>query len=252
MDLIKDLFFVNGAVIKKSSKSFFKNWMIIFTGFVYTIISTVAFTLINTLFQGILNIIAGLLTAILVSSLVSNYLNLLYGVIKYDKISIQDFKEGFKQYIWKIYGIYFIIWIVSYLLEGIGGIAGSNGGALMNIITIGAFVIFNPLPEVIYQKDRSSLESLTYSAGFMAENWINWIIPNLVFSYVLYKLTGGIILDLLTTHIAFNFDFSLFGIGKYLVEQIVFSFAMIYRGHLFDILNTSTRRKRLYMRKYYD
>lgn len=109
-------------------------------------------TLINTLFQGILNIIAGLLTAILVSSLVSNYLNLLYGVIKYDKISIQDFKEGFKQYIWKIYGIYFIIWIVSYLLEGIGGIAGSNGGALMNIITIGAFIIFNPLPEVIYQR----------------------------------------------------------------------------------------------------
>lgn len=252
LDILKDILFVNGTTIKKAWKSFLKNWPIIFTGFAYTMINVSIFALISYIFTGILGILAGFIVAIATSSLISNYLYLLANIIKYDKLTLNSFKEGFKYYLWKVYGIFFIAWLFSFVLNSVLGVMSSFASRISTIIGILVLIIFNPLPEIIYQKSYSPWESLSYSFDFMKENWLSWLIPNIIFFSILYMITGRIVSYVFTTHLAYNFDFTISGVVKYLIGQIIFSFTMIYRGYLFNLLSTSNRRKREYMKKIYD
>jgi hypothetical protein len=252
MDIIKDLAIINSNVFKKSIKGFKNNWVIIFTGFAYTILNLVLFSLVNFLFKGVLSILAGFVAAIITSSLISNYLYLLYNIIKYDRISLENFKDGFKYFIWKVYGIFFIAWVVGFLLDIIGNAIRLPYHTFNLIVSILVLIIFNPLPEIIYQKSYSPWESVISSFEFMKENWFNWLLPNALFTFLIYKFSGRIITNMFVTHLSFNFDLSARGILIYLLGQVLFSFIMFYRGFLFEILSTSTRRKRFYMRKFYD
>lgn len=252
MNLIEDIILVNKTTFKKSIRSFQKNWVIIFTGLAYTLLNMLMLILLNTFFRGPLYILAGFIMAIVSSSLISNYLYLLSNIISYDRITIDNFKEGFKYYLWKVYGVFFIAWIASYLLSLLTGIAGTNAELLNRIVGIVILIGLNPLPETIYQKYYSPYESIQYAFDFMKGNWLNWLVPNVIFYIALYFLTGRVIMDIFTTHLSFGLDLSLKGLGIYLLGQILFSFTMIYRGHLFKLLSTSTRRKRMYMDKFYD
>lgn len=252
MNLIKDLLLVNKLTMKKSIKSFSKNWMLIFTGLVYTFLNILILFILNTFFKGPLYILVGFIMAIVSSSLISNYLYLLSNIINYDRITMGNFKEGFKFYLWKIYGVFFIAWIANYLLSLLTGILGTSGDLVNKIISIIILIGLNPLPETIYQKYYSPFESIQYAFEFMKGNWFNWLLPNILLYLLLYLVTGKVIVDLFATHLSFGLDLSLKGIGIYILGQVVFSFIMIYRGHLFKLLSTSTRRKRMYMNEFYD
>lgn len=238
--------------MKKSIKSFSKNWMLIFTGLVYTFLNILILFILNTFFKGPLYILVGFIMAIVSSSLISNYLYLLSNIINYDRITMGNFKEGFKFYLWKIYGVFFIAWIANYLLSLLTGILGTSGDLVNKIISIIILIGLNPLPETIYQKYYSPFESIQYAFEFMKGNWFNWLLPNILLYLLLYLVTGKVIVDLFATHLSFGLDLSLKGIGVYILGQVVFSFIMIYRGHLFKLLSTSTRRKRMYMNEFYD
>lgn len=243
---------INKNTFKKTIKSFGKNWIIIFTGLVYTFLNVGIIIVVNTLFRGVLSILAGLAMAIVSSGLISNYLYLLFNIISYDRITIQDFKDGFKYFLRKIYGIFFIAWIGSFLLSIPLQLAGTNAGLLSTIVSILILVVLNPLPETIYQKHYSSGESIKYALNFMEENWVNWLIPNILFHFILYLITNTLILNIFTINLSFSYSFTLKGIGLYVLGQALFSFIMIYRGYLFKTLSTSTMRKRMYMNKFYN
>lgn len=254
LEILKDIYYVNLKTIKKSSKLFLDNWSIVFTGFIYTTINMVIFTVIGFLFRGVLGLVGGLLGAIVMSAMISNYLYLLQNIIKHGKITIQDFKDGFKVYLWKIYGVLFIGWISSILLNMFISPILSRAISprlISTIISVLLLILLNPLPESIYQKFYSPWETIQYAFNFIRENWIEWFLPNILFIGILYFTTGKIINDLLAIQYTFNFDFSITGILFYIIGQVIFSFIMIYRGVLFEMLSTSTRRKRMYMRRLY-
>ncbi len=250
MDILKDSINVNKKVLDRTLKSLKKSWMIIFTGIVYMIINLVMYTLIATFFRGIFSILAGIVAAIFSAAMISNYLYLLFNVINYDKIVFQDFKDGFGYFLRKIYSVFFFAWIGSYLISMLGGILGLSLGMLNSIISLSILVLLNALPETIYLKSYDGLDSIMYSLEFMKDNWYNWLIPNIIMYFILYVITGNIITDLFATSISYNLIFSPLDFGRYLIGQIIFSFIMIYRGHLYKILSTSNRRKRLFMRKF--
>lgn len=252
LNLFEDIILVNKTTLKKSVNSFMKNWVIVFTGIVYAFLNIAIIVVVSTLFSGILSILAGLIMAIVSSSLISNYLYLLFNIINYDRITLDNFKEGFKYFLWKVYGIFFIAWIGSFILSSLGGILGTNEVLLSRVISIIIIIALNPLPETIYQKYLSSGESIRYAFEFMKENCINWVIPNALFHIILYLITNTWLLNIFATHLRFNFDFTLKGVGLYVLGQALFSFIMIYRGHLFKLLSTSTPRKRMYMNKFYN
>lgn len=250
MDIIKDLFLINGQTFKRTLSSLKNNWAIIFTGIIYIILNMAIFTVVLTIFRGILSIFAGIILAIVSASLISNYLYLLFNIINYNRMTFQDFKDGFKYFLRKVYTIFFFAWIGNYLLSAIQGMLGFNGYILNIIVTVSIFFLLNPLPETLYLKVLDPMDSIMYAIDFMKENWLNWLLPNVIFYVVLFYLTGGIITDLFTTHISFGFNFETSSIIKYLLGQGLFSFIMIYRGHLFKLLSTSTRRKRMFMNKF--
>ncbi|NLY44689.1 MAG: hypothetical protein GX053_01660 [Tissierella sp.] len=250
MNIFKDIIYVNKEAGKKTIESFKKNWIIIFTGFVYTLLNIAIYGLLGTLLSGPLFILSGIIAALVSAAMVSNYLYLLFNIINYNRVTIQDFKNGFTYFLRKIYIVIFIGYIATRLLGLVSGAFGSISAILIPLLYISALVILNPLPETIYLKYYDSWESIMETADFMKDNWLNWAIPNIIFSILLYVFTGNTLLNIFNTHISFNFIFNINGLGMYLVGQIIFSIMMIYRGHLYKLLSGSTRRKRMFMNKF--
>lgn len=250
MDFIKDFIYVNKTAGNKALKSIKKNWLIIFTGLLYTTLNLAVFWLITIFLRGPLYILSGILIAIVTSSLISNYLYLLFNIINYNRMTLQDFKQGFTYFIWKIYGVLFIGYLANLLLSFIYPMIGDFSSALSLIISISIVIFLNPLPETIYLKHYESLENIIYSFEFIQANWLNWLLPNAILTIVLFFLTGHILTGLFNTHLAFNYIENPIYMVRYLLGQFLFSLMMIFRGHLFKILSTSTRRKRMFMNKF--
>lgn len=252
MDIIRDLLYTNLFVLKRTFYLFKRNWIIIFTGLIYTLISIFSYYIIVTLSIGFLSIIGGILQFLISSALISNYLYILYKVIEYEKVTLQDFKEGFKPFFRKVITIVIIGSLSSYLfsliLEPI--LAGILGPVTLSIvINLLVFVLLNALPESIYQKFYEPWETIVYSFNFIKDNWLEWFIPNLIFIGSIFLITRVLINNIFITQFNFTFDLSLKSIIIYIVGQVILSFYMIYRGVLFNELSTSTRRKRLFKRK---
>lgn len=250
MNILKDFLNINKQTFKKTMSSLKNNWIIIFSGIVYILLNMFVIILINTFFRGFLGILSGLAIAIVTASLISNYLYLLYNVINYDSLKLQDFKDGFTYFLRKVYIVFFYGWIGSILISLLTGILGHNAYILNLLVSISIFILLNPLPETLYLKVLNPMDSIMYSIDFMKENWVNWLIPNIAMLVVLYLLTGKAVTGIFTTHISYIASFRIVDIIKYLIAQALFSFVMIYRGHLYKLLSTSTRRKRMYMNKF--
>lgn len=251
MEFLEDMIYVNKGVLDKTIKSFTKNWMIIFTGLAYTIINMLVYNILGLLLAGPLSILSGIAFALVQSSIVSNYLYLLNNVVNYNRLTINNFKDGFTYYVRKIYGVLFVMYLGRLLLSTVTPILGQAGQVLNLLIFFGIPIILNALPETVYLKEYDAWESIVYAFGFLKENVINWVIPNLIFYGVIYFVSGQILLDIniFNTGLRFNLSTNIDAIVFYMVGQTIFSFMMIYRGHLYKILSTSTRRKRAFMKK---
>lgn len=250
MNFLEDFKYINNQAIPKAIKSIKDNWMIIFTGIVYSIISMLVATVTATIFRGPLYIISGFINYFIQATIISNYLYLLMNVINYNKFSLDDFKAGFSYYLWKVYGVLFIFYIANLMLSLAGNIFGAAAYILNLLIYIGALVVFNPLPETIYLKSYSPADTVMYCLEFIKENWLNWYLPNILLMILLYLLSGQILTGFINTSAGFIYSLNIADIVRYLVAQLIFSFMMIYRGHLYKILSTSTRRKRMFMNRF--
>ncbi len=257
MNILKDLLLVNKSTLKKTSRLFLSNWIIVFTGFVYTLLNIALLIVMNIFFRiPIIRFFSGIVSFIATSAMISNYLYLLNQIIRYGRVTLQDFKEGFIVYLWKVYGVLFIGWAAGFLFDRIiapviYSINLSLAGTISFIVSFLVLILMNALPESIYQKHYSSWETVTYAFDFVKENWIEWFVPNVIMLGLFYLVTGNVIKDVFAISSGYFFSFSLKGILLYVIGQIMFSFIMIYRGILFDILSTSTRRKRAFMQHLY-
>jgi uncharacterized integral membrane protein len=201
----------------------------------------------------IFSILAGIVITLVMSALFSNYLYLIENIISYGKITLDDFKKGFQVYIWKIYGIMVVIWFINY---GAGLFLSPILKLRIGFITLWmllywvAFILLNCLPEVIYQKHYDLKEMFQYSFSFVKENWIDWFVPN-IFLGILFYFVMGKTLTISYLMGSFSFSLSIKRIVSYFLGQLLLSFIMIYRGLLFDLLSSTTRRKRMFKRNMY-
>lgn len=250
MNLIEDILYTNKNIIIKSLKSAMKNWKIFLVGIAYGLASIIMWRIAANAW-----ILSGILIAIFQSAIISNYLYLIENIISYDKFTIEDFKAGFTVYLRKIYMIVILFWFarfgVSLFLRPIFYIR-IGPISLWLLIQIIVFILLNSLPETIYQKHYYGFDIITYTFEFIKDNAIEWFIPNVlifIFGYVVHIIINAFILNFFT----FNYLISLIiRMGIYsILYQLILSFAMIYRGHLFNLLSTSSRRKRIFMRNMY-
>ncbi|MBF8984543.1 hypothetical protein IZY60_13435 [Lutibacter sp. B2] len=242
MEILKDIYYTNKSVVSRAFELLRKNWYVSFIGVIYGIIMMVGMML------GFIPILGGILIWIVMSAIVASYLGILNGIIYSEKVGKYDIKSGLSTYIWKVYGLFFIFWFASYGMNlFLSPILKINIGGfyVMQWVTMFAFIVLNPLPEVMYQKNMDALGSFTYSMEFIKENWIEWFVPNSILLGCLYILNGDLSFLSLTI-----FSSKMFSI-PYILKQFLIFFIMIYRGLLFDGLSTSSRRKRMFKRNMY-
>ncbi|MGO1469979.1 MAG: hypothetical protein ACTHW2_08155 [Tissierella sp.] len=249
MNFLEDIIYVNRSALDKTLKNFTKNWMIIFTGIVYIMINLFVYNLLDILFVGPLSILSGIILALFKSSIVSNYLYLLFNIVNYNRLTTNNFKEGFTHYVRKIYGVFFVAYLGRLLLSLVLPGLGQLGSIINLVIFIGLPIALNALSETIYLKQYDAWESIIYSLEFLKDNFINWTLPNIIFYAAIYAISGQLLLNVFNTNIGFNFSSNIVVVIIYIISQTIFSFMMIYRGHLYKILSTSTRRKRTFMKK---
>ena len=249
MNYVKDFIYVSKHSFTKTFDVFGKNYMLIFTGIVYSVISMLASYLISLAMLGPFSILSGILLYLLKSTLISNYLYLLFNVINYNRFNLNDIKQGFSYFISKIYGVLFILYLGSILLNLLNNMLGSNASSVNTILQILILVLLNPLPETIYQKGYTAPNTFVYTFDFFKENWFNWIIPIGIFTILIYLVSGQMLTGLFNINIDFTFNFSIVYLLRYLIGQTIFTFMMIYRGYLYKLLSTSTIRKRMFMNR---
>lgn len=246
MNIVQDMAYVNGEVLKKTTENIKKNPQVLLVGFAYVIFGFGASFLMGYLLSGPVGIFGGIIMAILQSALISSYLFLLGNIIVYNRFRWKDARYGLTHYLWKVYGIFFIFYISSMVLDLLASIIGPMIYTIYWVLPFIVLVILNPLPEAIYIKDRDPLDTIMSTFGFMKENWLNWLTPNIIFMILIYIFTNEI----------FGSGFLGRGSGgiswfiMLIASGAIISVGMLYRGHLFVLLNGSTRRKRQFMRKF--
>ena len=189
-----------------------------------------------------LGILGGFLLGLVSQACISSGLYLVKNMIDSGKTDFNDFARGFTVYLWDLITISFILWIPM-RLAGMALATVPNGPIIYFCIQIALYILLNPVPELIYQSRTSGLELLGASYNFIVENWIEWLIPNILLAiggYALLRLFESLLFGL-PAFVQLFLDS--FGLGLFL------TYMMTFRGFLFAELHGTTRRSRIYRYK---
>jgi hypothetical protein len=234
MKLVQATLWIYATALQKSWQCVAKNWIVSFAPLAYGFIMSMAGLLALPL-----GFIGGFLLALASQACLSSGLHLIKNMIASGKANVDDFLNGFTAYLWDLLTVAFIIWIPMRIAAmALGSVP--NGGLIYFLIQVVLYILLNPVPEFIYQTRTSGLELLTASYSFIVENWLEWLLPNIIITAV-----GFFLLRLLYAVVWMLPDFLewfviAFGFGLFL------TYFMTFRGFLFAELHGTTRRSRVY------
>jgi len=237
MQTLQVTLWMYAVALKRSWECARKNWVVSFAPVAYGVILAIVVSLVAPL-----GIIGGLLFSLASQACVSSGLFLVKNMVDSNKADFNDFLNGFTVYLWELLGIAFILWIPLRLLA-MALATAPNGDLIYFLIKLALYILLNPVPEFIYQTRASGIELISSSYNFIVENWIEWLIPNILLlavGYFLMALFETLIFGLPAFVALFLYAF-IVGLGL--------TYFMIFRGFLFAQLHGTTRRSRLYRYK---
>lgn len=237
MQTLQVTLWMYAVALKRSWECARKNWVVSFAPVAYGVILAIVVSLVAPL-----GIIGGLLFSLASQACVSSGLFLVKNMVDSNKADFNDFLNGFTVYLWELLGIAFILWIPLRLLA-MALATAPNGALIYFLIKLALYILLNPVPEFIYQTRASGIELISASYNFIVENWIEWLIPNILLlavGYFLMELIEPLIFGLPGFVALFLYAF-IVGLGL--------TYFMTFRGFLFAQLHGTTRRSRLYRYK---
>jgi hypothetical protein len=234
MQIFQVTLWLYGTALNRSFQCLRKNWLVSLAPVVYGIGLTVVGTIVAPL-----GLIGGLLYSVATQACASSALFLIKNMLDSGKTDVNDFLSGFTVYIWELITVGFILWIpMRVAAMGLGSAA--NGALLYFLFKLALYIILNAVPELIYQSRTSGLELIGASYHFIVENWLEWLVPNIIFG-----VAGFYLLDV--------FESYLFGLPGFmqlflyaLVLGVALTYFMTFRGFLFAELHGTTQRSRVY------
>lgn len=237
MQTLQVTLWMYAMALKRSLACVGGNWVVSFAPVVYGIGLAVVASLVAPL-----GIVGGLLLSIASQACVSSGLFLIKNMIDSNRADINDFLNGFAVYLWELIGIAFILWIP--MRVAASALAPMPNGALIFVlIKLVLYILLNPVPELIYQTRTSGLELISASYSFIVENWLEWLIPNLLLAAAGFYLLG--IIEPLLYGLPWFLEFFLY----WFLVGLGLTYFMTFRGFLFAQLHGTTRRSRLYRYK---
>lgn len=244
--MLNDFIMVNKVAIDRTLSRIKNNPIVLILPIIYSIIGSAVSFIINLLLINIVSsIFLGFIYPLVFAVVLSSYYKMLSDLNIFNKISTKGISNSFTQYLSGIYSVYFLLFLINYLSQGLGN--------LHIVILFVIFVVFNPMAETIYIRNESYTSAFMYCIEFMKENFIHWIIPLVLYlgiGYIvhihpIFFIYSRTILDL---HLGAILGLSLSSIKlNYIIFQIITAVYVVYRGALFSILNGSSLRKRNYM-----
>lgn len=252
MNIVNDIVSVYKKAFTEAKLKISKNPMVLFLPLIFSLIISATGQYSGLLLSGT-GIFGGFIRPIIDALILSILYDMLSNVIYYDRLSFKGLKRAATSYFGAIYSVYFILILVSWILRYMGNIF-----LLSPIVWIIIFVVFNPISEAVYIKDESYISAFVYSFDFMKKNFIHWMIPVVIFGFILAIMgyTPGYYLGTFSQTSIINIPVGIMpgyralgrGISlQYFIAEIIAGFYIIFRGCLFKILSTSTMRKRQYM-----
>ena len=107
------------------------------------------------------------------------------------------------------------------------------------------FLLLNALPEVLYQKQHSDIEAIKYAWQFQKRNLVTWYVPNVLMIGLMLSL--GLLFGP-ATRLFSNLPTALASaaitVVMLIVAQFLMGYFMLYRGLLFNKLDTTSRQRR--------
>ncbi|MBH0181486.1 MAG: hypothetical protein HP490_07385 [Nitrospira sp.] len=221
---------------------------------------------------GPLGMIGGVLLGLVNALLVGATLRLIEQSLSAVRtIQFTDVTESFGHYFWDVIGVGFVLWLPMMALD-MSTQANPYGGFFSSAVMLLLFILLNAAPEVIYQiRHDSPLDVFKASYEFVLEHWIEWFLPFAILALPIVVSPSGIqeFFNLSTgigRGAGLNFfqlmllPFTLIGgwmsyigldpdaqwIFLLLLTPLVATTALLFRGHLFALLRSSTRRQRMF------
>jgi len=234
MQTLQVTMWMYATALKRSWECVRKNWVVSFAPIAYGAILAVIASLVAPL-----GIVGGLLFSLASQACVSSGLFLIKNLVDGNKADFNDFLNGFTVYIWELLFIAFIIWIPMRVLATVL-MTVPNGALIYFLIKLVLYIVLNPVPELIYQTRTSGPELISASYHFIVENWLEWLLPNILLAAAGYFLLG------LIEPLLFGLPGFLYLFIYSFIVGLGLTYFMTFRGFLFAELHATTRRSRLY------
>lgn len=192
---------------------------------------------LGALFAALLGPLGGMGLGLLMDALYSAYLYFVAGVVQHSKVSVKEIRQGLGAYFFSIMNVVFVIYITDLVLGY--ALAGNPDRHVIGLgVKMVEAVLLSAVPEVLYQRNTYGMQSLVESVKFVQENWIEWFLPQGLLLGAVY-LVGNFALG---TGLGI---FALLGPGSLIGGALLHLF-MVFRGHLFDALSTTSHRQRMF------
>jgi hypothetical protein len=237
MEIVWATLWIYGLALRRSWEGLLNNWVVSFAPWVYATLLSIVGILVAPL-----GIIGGLLLGLASQACISSGLHLIKNIIDGGRADLHDFTHGFTVYFWELLRIAFILWIPMRLLAVVLG-SVPNGNLIFALIQLAVYILLNPVPELIYQTRSSGLELLSDSYNFIVENWLEWLLPNIVLTVAGYFILQ--LLSVMAAGLPGPLQLFIVAVGM----GLCLTYFMIFRGFLFAELYGTTRRSRAYRYK---
>lgn len=206
-----------------------------------------------------LGFVGGFLIYLAVAACVSSFLTVIGEAVAHQRVRTAGLGQTFGRYLWTIVSIVFIFFIIRLLLQMILS-ANPQMMWLAIAVNVGIFLLFNAVPELIYQGSRDGLGLLEDAVQFLRDNTLEWLVPLAVMLLPFFALstaTGLRAMAILEPTTALFLVIAairewLPGSGElqHLLATALASIAlvwiMLFRGLLFRSLWRSGRRQRIF------
>jgi len=195
----------------------------------------IAFLMLAKLLGG-LGIVGGFILSLSMSAGCSIYTYFVSQVVARQRVGLSELRTSIGAYFWTWINLFFVLWIIQLILGPMS--VTPEGRQLQSAIMMIVLVVLNAAPEIIYLKGASGgLEVIQRSLTFLQECWIEWFLPNvLILAGAWLLITGRVPLSVLPYP----------SITVPVLLGALLHVVMVFRGFLFQSLDGSTHRQRMY------
>lgn len=240
--LLNDLKMVYSKAFRETTIRLKNNPIMAIVPGAYSVLYYLANRLVAGFASGISGLAYGFIVPIVGVLILSSYYEILSDLNAFGKISFRNFKSSFTRNFMAIYSVLFIMFIISNIMR--------LETTILFLLTVIIFIVFNPIAETIYIRGENYIDAYSYSANFMKENSVHWILPLIAYLGVVLVLTNiSVVFSLISNVVNIPMGIGYMSVNNvaFIIVELITSFYAVFRGALFNILSKSTMRKRAYM-----